>query len=299
MKLGLIAENSHKAICEHTKTVVVGIDDMTEAVIVENPLTHVPDIESINTCVAVRNLLTNADLERQFLEQLDIKPSTAVSFLYGFVGPKGFSDLLEVSYSTRFMSGDVGMSLGFVQGTGIPTDKEVRNAFPQISKIEKALVDIEYSGEIVLGCTSDYTICDIKYGHQTGMFALFTELSVLPPQANYEWCLGRGEKCTLHPEGISVCTLLSNSPFPAPAVQPTTLIAPVGAERHLYRLVFNSHEVAFVSTWGTSVMEAKRRTRRTIENCVSFNPFLQYRIDYGYKEKFVFSQERYKKLGGQ
>ena len=299
MKLGLIADNAHKAICEHTKSVVVGVDDMTEAVIVEHPLTHVPDIDSINTCIAVRNLLTNKQLEEAFLRELEIKPACAVSFLYGFIGPKGLSDLLEVSYSTRFMSGDVGLNLGFVQGTGIPTGNDIRMAFPQIGKIEKALIDIEYRGEIVLGCTSDYQICDIKYGHQTGLFALFTELSVLPPQANYEFCLGKGDACTLHPEGVSVCTLLSNSPFPVPSPQPTNLIAPVGAERHLYRLVFNSHEVAFVSTWGTSVIEAKRRTRRTIENCVSFNPFLQYRIDYGYKEKFVFSQERYKELGGQ
>jgi hypothetical protein len=299
MKLGLIADNAHKAICEHTKNVVVGIDDMTEAVIVEHPLTHVPDIDSINTCVAVRNLLTNTQMEEAFLAELNIKPGPSASLLYGYIGPKGFSDLLEVSYSTKFMSGDVGQNLGFVQGTGIPASPDIRMAFPQINKIEKALIDIEYKGEIVLGCAADYTICDIKYGHQTGLFALFTELSVLPPQANFEWCLGKGEKCSLHSDGVSVCTLLSNSPFPVPSPQPTTLIAPVGAERHLYRLVFNSHEVAFVSTWGTSIMEAKRRTRRTIENCVSFNPFLQYRIDYGYKERFIFNADRYKELGGQ
>lgn len=299
MRLGLIADTATKAICEHTKEVVVGVDELTEAVIVEHPYTHINDIKTINTCIAVQNMYARPNLREAFFQELGIHNSVATSFLYGYVGPKGFSNLLEVSYSTRFMAGEVGPSLGFVQGVAIPTGSEVRNAFPKINEIEKALIELEYVGEITLGCAKDYSICSILFGHQTGMFSLFTELSQLSPQANYEWCLGYGEACLVHADGVSVCTLISNSPFPIPSSKETNIIAPVGAERHLYRVQSNPHEVAFVSTWGKSLIEAKRRTRRTIENCVSFNPELQYRIDYGYKEQFVLSQERYSKLGGQ
>lgn len=299
MKLGLLANNANKAICEHTKEVVIGIDDLTEAVIVENPLTHVPDILALNTCTAVRNLLSQEKLEKEFYQELDITIGKPISYLYGFIGDKGFSDLLEVSYSTRFMAGNVGPMLGFVQGTAIPTTSEIKQAFPQLVQIEQALKAIEYKGEITIGCSADYTICDIQYGHQTGMFALFTELSQLSPQANYEWCLGVGDKCLVHEDGVSVCTLLSNSPFPVPSPRPTTIVAPIGAERHLYRTDFYSHEVSYVATWGTSIIEAKRRTNRTIINCLSFNPYLQYRIDFGYKQQFVLSQQKYIDLGGQ
>jgi len=299
MKLGLVATNAVKAICEHTKDIRLTIDELTEGVIVEHPNTSINDIECINTCRAVQNMLARPDLERAFQLELGIKTSTPTSYLYGFIGPKGLSDLLEVSYSTRFMSGDIGPSLGFVQGTAIPVTTEVYQAFPILKDLERVLIEIEYRGEIAFGCSEDYQICQILYGHQTGMFALYTELSQLSAQANFEWCFGKGEYCKVHTNGVSVTTLLSNSPFPVPTSSRTEVIAPVGAEKHLYRVQFNVHEVAFVATWGTDMIEAKRRARRTIENCVSFNPELQYRIDYGYKEQFVLSQPKYSELGGQ
>lgn len=299
MRIGLIAQGAEKAICEHTKEVVLGIDDLTEAVLVEYPGTYVPDLPSINTCLAVRNMKAQPKLEEMFQSELGVVNSTIDSFLYGFFNGKNFSDLLEVSYSTRFMAGDIGASIGFVQGTAIPATNEVFAAFPELTQIQTGLNEIEYRGEITLGCTRDFHISDIKFGHQTGLFALFTELSQLAPQANYEWCLGIGHECKVHEDGISVCTLISNPPFPVPTSETVPLIAPVGAEKHLYRVNAMSHEVAYVATWGVDLVEAKRRTRRTIENCVSFNPNLQYRYDYGYKERFVFSQEKYQKLGGQ
>ncbi len=299
MKLGLVSYNATKAICEHTKEVITTIDDTTEGVIVEDPNMVVNNIECINTCTAIQNMNARPDLKEAFFDELKIKKATPVSYLYGFINSTGFSDLLEVSFSTRFMSGNVGPVLGFVQGTAIPTNKEVYQAFPQLKKIEEALIAIDYRGEIGLGCTKDFNICNLIFGHQTGMFSLYTELSQLSAQANFEWCFGKGAFCKVHERGISVTTLLSSSPFPAPSSKQTEVIAPVGAEKHLYRVQFESHEVAFVSTWGKDIIEAKRRTRRTIENCVSFNPELQFRIDYGYKEQFVLNQPTYLDLGGQ
>ena len=299
MKLGLVGSNAVKAICEHTTDVRVGIDDLTEGVIIEHPSTHVNDIPCINTCIAVQNMMARPELEKAFYKELGLVAAPVASFLYGFVGPKGFSDLLEISYSTRFMSGDVGPTLGFTQGTALPVPEEVYEAFPVLKDIEKTLIDLEYAGEIALGCTPDYKICTMLFGHQTGMFALYTELSQLSAQANFEWCFGKGTSCRLHVNGVSVTTLLSNSSFPVPSPKASEVIAPVGAEKHLYRVQFGLHEVAFVATWGTDMGEAKRRARRTIENCISFNPELQYRIDYGYKERFILSQQKYSQLGGQ
>ena len=299
MKLGFVGNNATKAICEHTTDIRLVIDELTEGVIVEHPSTNINDITCINTCIAVQNMIARPDLERAFFSELGIKSAISNSFLYGFIGPKGFSDLLEVSYSTKFMAGNIGPSLGFLQGTAIPATREVYQAFPMLSQIEQGLIAIEYAGEITLGCLHDYSICTILFGHQTGLFALYNELSQLPAQANFEWCFGKGEYCKVHENGVSVTTLLSNSPFPAPSSRRTEVIAPVGAEKHLYRVQFGAHEVAFVATWGKDIVEAKRRTRRTIENCVSFNPELQYRMDYGYKEQFVLSQATYTTLGGQ
>ena len=72
MKLGLLALGAEKAICEHTKEVVLGIDELTEAVIVEHPGTFVPDIQSINTSLAVRNMHAQPNLKELFDKELEI-----------------------------------------------------------------------------------------------------------------------------------------------------------------------------------------------------------------------------------
>lgn len=295
MKFGLLAQTARDCIIEHTKNVSVGIDSATEAVIVENAGTYVPNIKALNTSLAVRNMIAQPELERLFRQDVGIVEGVPQSYLYGFMSGKGLSEMLEISYSRRFLTGNAGPVLGFVQGTGMLA-VDAHAAFPTLAGVEQALVELEYLGEIALGCTKEFQICDIQFGHNTGFFSLFTELSHLAPNSNYEWCLGIGDACKLHEEGIASTTLLSLPPFPHITQTTVPLVAPPAAERHLYRTQVAGHSLAYATAWGLDVREVKRRLRRTIENCVAYNNELQYRVDYGHREVFTLMQERYRSL---
>lgn len=295
MKLALIAERSHRAIIEHCKEMSLGIIDESQAVIVENPLIEGSvGLPLINTCVGVQALLKNPNLMNRFLESHEFTGSHPASYLYGFMTPNGFGTLMEFSYDTRFMSGGVGPSVGMAKGTGLACSEDVRAAFQSLSGVEGTLAEFGYMGEVLIGVGADFSFCDIHFGHHTGAFSLYTELSKHAPQKTYELCLGGAEKPELHTDRISVCTLLSYPPFPYNMTSPTSIRAPLGSERHLFRFLIGNSEVAYAAACGNYLAEAKRRCRRTTENCSKYNTDLQFRVDYGVNDKFVLMGDKVK-----
>jgi len=299
MNIGYIGESSYRAVIEHCKTVTLGINESTEASLVESALITGPsDLPCLNTCQGVRTLSTIPELERAFSEQHGLVEGYPTTYLYGFLAEDGLSDMIEMTHSTRMLTGNVGTQVDFVQGTGLAVVDDLSFAIPQLPALVKSLIDIEYKGEIKFGLTPKYEICTVEFGHSTGGFALYTELLSRNPQEMYEWCLGIGEKPRLFTDGVAVVTMLSYPPFPYDTSVGLSVKAPSGAEKHLYRVAYGKMEVAFAATWGKDIYEAKRRCKKTITNCTAYNKDIQYRIDYGWKEKFVLSQERFEELGG-
>lgn len=300
MRVGLYAKQSPRAILEHTKNVTLGVTVDTEGIMVEDVLHNVTsDLPVINSSIGAKVIASVDEKRRLFREEFGFVDQKPESFLYGFLSPDKVSDLMEMQISGKFMTGNVGTDVGFVQGTAVPCDKDVYIAFPKLEGVIDALHILRYSGEIVIGVTRDFQICSLSFGHCTGAWSLFTELAQQSPQETIEFCFGKRPNCLLHSDRVATCTLLSYPPYPYTDTEPFSVLAPRIAERHLYRFNVGNSELAYAAASGKQVFEARRRIRRTTENCSNYNPVLQYRIDYGVRESFVFSQERYLALGGR
>ena len=298
MKINWVGRISSPAILEHTNTVDIGIRDGCDGIIVEDPLQHTPEgIDVINTCSAVKLLLLREDLQDEFYKKYEIIKKTPYVFLYSYFNGEKFGDIIEISYDTHFMSGGVGPRLGLIHLAAISCDSNVYMAFPQLEALRNALREIKYRGEITFGCTKDFTICSLAFGHNLPAFALYTELSQLSAQQNFEFCFGVQEVCPTHKESIAISTLLSNPPFPTQLKINTCIHAPGGAEKHLYRKFHTpEQEIAYAACWGTTAFEARERIYRVINGCSQCNPQLQYRSDVGRKATFLYNEDLWKQL---
>jgi hypothetical protein len=298
MELAYVGDSAYRLVIEHSKNITLAITESTEAVVVESATIEPPtDLPAINTCPGVRALAINREWEAEFRSIHNVKDAYPATFLYGFISASGLSDMMEMTYSTRFLTGEIGPQVTFSKGTGLKCVEDLGQAVPDLPALVKSLVEIEYRGEIAFGITKDFHICAVRFGNFPLGFALYTEISKFSPQDNYEWCLDVGEAGRLN-DSISVATLLSYPDYPYDTSTPLSIKAPASAEKHMYRFMVDATEVAYSAAWGEDIMEAKRRCRKTIDNCRNYNKDIQYRIDYGYKESFIISAERWLSLGG-
>lgn len=298
MKIGYIGSRASAMIIEHVKNVEIGISTGCEAVIVEDVLQSVPeDLLAINTSNAVKTFQLRQDLQKEFYEEFGIIKKTPQNFLYTFFNGHKFGDFIEVDYSMRFMSCNAGPALGFIQGAAVACDASVYDAFPSLRKLEKALEEMEYHGEITFGITKDFSLCDIRFGHFTGGFALYAELAENSVQSLYKYCAGEAATCTVHKDSVAICTLLSLSPFPVELKVNTRIVTSPAAEKHLYKYWYTSEQqVAYVACWGITLNEARQRAYRVINTCRQHNSDLQYRADIGRRVSFIFNHEAAAKL---
>lgn len=299
MNIAYIGDSAYRTVIEHSHNITLSINEDTEAVLVESALMEgPPELPVINTCPGVRALGYNKELKQAFDDAYGIATGYPSTFLYGFFSEDGMSEMIEMTFKTRFLTGDIGPVIPFCQGTGLACRENPLYALPKLNSIVEGLKEIGYKGEIAFGVTKEFDICSIFFGHFTLGFTLYTELSRTSPQHNYEWCLGVGDSCRLHQNGIAVATLLSYPPYPYDTNIGTSIKAPSKAEKHLYRFMVGNTELALAATWGEDISEAKRRIRGTIENCKNYNKEIQYRIDYGHKERFVINNDTWLAFGG-
>ena len=298
MNIAYLGDDAYRAVIEHSK-VTLGINEDTAAVIVESSLMEgPPDLPTLNTSAGIRALSLSLELQDEFNTIHNIVVGYPATYLYGFIRETGLSDMIEMTHSTRFLTGEIGPQIGFCQGTGLKCVEDLSQAVPDIAELVDTLVNVGYRGEITIGLLNSYQICSVQLGHFSGGFALYTELSIVGAQANYEWCLGVGDGGRLFTEGVAVTTLLSYPPYPHDLSVGFSIKAPTGAEKHLYRVSQDAAEVAYIASWGKDIFEAKRRCRKTIDNCTAYNKDIQHRIDYGYGESFVLSNDRWLAFGG-
>jgi hypothetical protein len=299
MKLGIKATVAQRAILEHISDGVLGITDDIGGLVVEDVMKEVPDgVPAINTCIGAKILERSTEHMGKFLQDAGFSQDSPSTFLYGILSPNKVSDWIELNADNRFMSGGVGPTCGLVQACALPCGDDIYAAFPSLELVVDMLHQIQYSGEICIGVNKQFELCNIIFGHCTAGFALFSELATQSPQSTLEFAFGNRDSCSLHKDSIAICTLLSYPPYPYSVDYNFSIMAPRQAEKHLYRFQSGACELAYASSAGEQLFEARRRLRRTLENCKGYNDNLQYRIDAGQRLSFVYSQDLYKEKGG-
>ena len=298
MKLGYLGESEYRTVLEHSKEVSLGITEEVQGVVMERAnIEPPPDLPALNTCTGVCALERSESLREEFLHAHSVEIAYPQTYLYGYMGVDGLSPVIELTYSVRFLTGEVGPQVGFVQGAGLLSKINPLDALPEAKDVLDSLRDIGYRGEIALGVSPHFRICEIMFGHFVGGFALFAELCASSVDEVFEWCLRGGKQPVVH-DNVSLVTLLSYPPFPYLGDASISVKAPTGAEKHLYRVLQGNVETAYAAAWGKDVYEGKRRVRKTIENCKAYNKDIQYRIDYGCKQRFLLNGDRWEELGG-
>jgi len=300
MKIGLIPDKGFiSALVDQCEGCGYGIGD---GYVAENVLCKIPaSMPVANTSVGVQNLLLHSELmEQLYYNELRFSRQPAVSTLFAFFNGDRFSDFLEVVYSERLMTGEIGPRIGFASGVGIKLKTDPTAALVSLSRIRDVLKQLNYFGEILLEISADYQITFLRFGHFYGHFALFAELSYQSPQELIEFIFGQGHKAELK-NMISVANLISQQPFPL-IIQNSqgSIVAPRSAENHLWRMrVMNMVEIVLHTTQGSFLGEAKKRWYRTINNMSRHNDELQYRNDFGFLPKgkgFVFEEKTFEDL---
>ena len=300
MKISIEAATNMRDILEHTKTISLGIQSDTTHILWDYPHPipeNLLDKSHINNCIAASRLMASKELMAAFREQFGIVEGIPAFYLYGFLSPTGLGQMIEMVSKHGFMVGDVGPTPGYVQNAALACNNEMYLALPTLKGLIEGLISLGYTGEVSFVCTADFQICNILLGHQIAGFACICEIGKQSPQALYEFAAGQ-EKYELHEDRIVINTLLSYPPYPYSTEVPFSILAPTASEKHMYRFKVGKCELAYVATWGLDVQEAKRRCRRTIESCRNYYSLLQYRVDYGWKDKFHLNHERHISFGG-
>ena len=247
-----------------------------------------------NSCTAALRFSLDPDCLREYLDAVDCPPGKTESHVYGLFNGKDFSELIEVSYSDRFMNREVGPKLGFTCGTALKIQTDLTLALPQFKDIRESLESMNYRGEICLGINSDFEIVEILFGHFPGHFSLFAELSLNRIQDILEFIFGEIFNCPLR-EGLAVCNLVTKFPFPS--YGDSRILAPKNAEAHLWRMFYpTNQEKILVTAQGNTLREAKQRVYRSIKNMLSYADELQYRSDFFNNKHFLLTLDEFEKM---
>lgn len=300
MKISINAMSNMRDIIEHSKDITLGVREDTDVVLWDFPREIPQDLLDkvhLNNCPAVVKLLSKPELMKEFRSQFSFAEGNPSFNIYGFLSAKQLGPCVEMAVRHSFMTGDVGMYLGYVQNTALPCTEDMYLAIPNLKGIVEGLQAIGYLGEISFLCSSTFEVVDVVFGHQVAAYSLMCEMGMQHPQKLFEFSAG-GEPYALHQDRIAVNTLLSYPPYPYSTDVPFSILAPTGAEKHLYRYKIGMCELAYAATWGCDITEAKRRCRRTIDGCKNYYLNIQHRVDYGWKDKFFLNADRYKELGG-
>jgi hypothetical protein len=301
MKVAIVSTIGElESVVGHGTMATVGRTEDTTALMLESPLLPLDEnLLMINGSIEIQNYLLNPNIHKAINEQLGITGEPGCSSLYGFWNGEKFSDWLEVCFSLKLMSGNVGVEAGFTTGTALRVDCEAKLALPQIELIEKFLKETSYKGEVLLTITKDFKVTRLGFGHFYGHFGLYTELSRLGKVDGILEFLGGIQPELILGDALGIGNIVSLPPFPwkIPQVKSRVILAPQSAEKHLWRIRNEQLQFVYVTVRGLSLIEAKRRMRRTMDNMASYNPDIQYRIDYGHStSSFVLGLETYQRM---
>jgi hypothetical protein len=298
MKLAIInSDGSNKSVWEHTVGNELNQVGGCEGMFLDSPMVddRSVDLPVVNSCVGIQNILLNDELRSDLYQSMGIIPGASTASLYALFNGTKFSEFIEIAYSGRFMTGDIGPDIIFSHGAGIKCKSHIHEAFPALIKLREMLTKLQYHGEVFCTISKDFIITDVRFGHNVWAFGMFSEICKSSVQDMLGFMFEQVEVCELH-ESICVANLITSAPFPSRSLTPKKIHAPKGAEKHLWRIPYGGSENVLAICHGSYLKEARKRIRRTIDNLLSFDNELQYRLDYGLRMEFVLNSDEYKKF---
>lgn len=283
------------ALFDHCDNVTEKLEGAT-ACMVENNLANTPDrLPVINSCTGIKNLMLNEKMQDVVLHNiLKVSDNKPTSEIFALFNGERFSDFIEVGYTRRFMTYNIGPIIGFVCGVGIKISVPLEEAVPQFKSLIKFLQEIHYIGEISIGLDDSYCITGFSCQHFYGHFAMYSEMCEAGTTELIKYILGDNDSCNIH-DTCCVANLVSKQPFPCMIMTTTSprISAPKSAEKHLWRMSLGYVEPVLITTHGSYLREAQKRIQRTIDNMITYDPDIQFRTDYGMKAAFVLSKDKY------
>lgn len=304
MKIAIVNSNGeNKSVWDHTVGNELNQLAGCEGLFFDSPLVNDNTIEipMVNSGIAVQNLILNKDLREKAFDGLGFikEEKHGGNFLYMLFNGETFSDIMELSISTRFMTGGVGPRIPFAQGVGLHTESTTAyEAFPSLLRLRDMLHSLEYHGEVLCLINKDFMITNAIFGHCYWAFGMFSEICKNTTQDMLEFMFGKLKTCELY-ESICIGNLVSQVPYPMNGINCPVIHAPKGAEKHLWRVPRQGGEYLIITCHGAYSREARKRIRRTLDNLVLFNDELQFRVDYGLRMSMTLEDKRLKELEEQ
>jgi hypothetical protein len=292
----IIGDGTEQAIITRASKIRVDVEDADFVFYCDNKDYMETKATPINANVLVLRLMVDEKAQQNLQQLLDLSPKPTQNYLYALYN-KGFSQFLEVSYDSKFMTGGVGVDINFAKGAGIPVPEGMaEQAIPNLTNIEQCLNGSEYRGEVTIGISDDFQATSLQLSHSWGMFAMYGEIVKGGVSAMLDFLTKDSQVLTLY-DTIVLSNLISQFPFPVPiesSVRQRFVPANPGAEKHLWRMERVPYSTALVTTHGVSVGEAQRRLRRTLNNSLAYDSTLQFRVDYGVRETFTLMYDKSK-----
>ena len=302
MKLSLIPQRgSIRSLVNKIPNVQIGLGDDIDRVLFEDlsiPLEPAVGKQIANSCQGLRTILAIPEATKRIHKELGVQEGTKVTAIYSLFSGEIFSDWIELDFSCKLFSGNIGPDIIFTQGCALKLEINPLEAIARMSTLRDTLQKLDYRGEIIILINDNYTISSIHFGHFFGAFALMSELSELQTSNMIGFIFGDSNSIRLS-DDIALGNLVWQLPYPARMLEPQAPIsAPQSAEKHIWRLQDQRQELALLTAKGDGAYKnCWRRIGYTSRNLKLSDPNLCYRNDYGNsKRTFLFSEEKFEKF---
>jgi len=300
MQYAILSNGLAKGLADHAQNNIIGYTPSVVGVFVDHPLRDTFDYVGpiANSSIGVKTFTLDTKLRARFYEEeMKIVGDEPDTTLYALFNGERFSDWLEISHSTKLMSGNVGPSVGLSAAVGIRVAASLSDAVQNFSQLAPALRSLGYRGEVLCGLSRNFNITGINFGHFPAQFGTFNESCKQTTQECLDFIFGHFPECVLYP-AVTITNLISKSPFPFMVTKSETkIVAPKAAEKHLWRVLLkNGSEIVYVTVHGKCCLQARNRFKATARNMKKYDPEIQYRNDVGFHQKFVLSEDQYQEF---
>lgn len=305
MNLSLIPHHGHiHALQSKISNSRIGVDPDTEKVLfesIETPIEIAGNKEYANSSVGIQSIQQIPEAQDRVNKELSIQDGRIGTAIYTVSNGSNFADWIEIDFSLKMFSGNIGPNVIFTQGCGMKLDINPLDAVARLASLRDTIEKLEYRGEVLVLINENFTINSVLFGHNFGPMAILSELSALPVSNIINFIFGTSNTLKLQ-DDIVVGNLVWQIPYPAlpPRLLPP-MVAPVAAEKHIWRVHENSHELALLMSKGNGAYKnCWTRIGYTLRNIKLSNPYICHRNDYGSSRRsFLFSQERFNQFLNQ
>lgn len=292
MKLAVVTQTGiGNILADKCEDIVVGRVEQEDALNISDNILVPIKGEALNYSIGAQAIALNPEMREQVYEKLSLTKEKTISRISALFNGQRFSPWVEVSYSPRFMDGEVGPDIGFACGVSCLVDFPLEDALPQFHGVVDFIAGLNYRGQVTLDIGEGCVITGFMLGFSPAIFAMMCEASKLGVRDMLEFASGSVAHCEYY-ESLIVSNLISRSPFPA-LIPQERIRAPASAERHLWRMRTGPVEPVLVTVHGDYYGTCHKRMTGTIINLLQFDSYLQYRSDPGKSRQMVLTADKW------